>query len=389
MNKKVFAIILAVSFLFLGTGDAFPQKEKVIDGIKYITNPKKPNPPKGVPVHMSLTEELSIGGGEKDEEVFSESIFINVDSNGNIYVTDMKLNNIKVFDSSGVHIRTIGKEGQGPGELSMPTGIQITPDGEIMVEEVMNRRLSFFTPSGKFLKNISTADKTSLTGLIVGPEGQMVGREMVVENGKMVWAVKKYDKDLKELFTVDEVDFPNVLQGKVNPFDLMIIFDIDRDGNIIYGTTKEYEIKFIDPEGKHTKSITKKYDPIKITEKDKKEILDRIPETGTINLKERIEFPKYYPAFQNFTLDEERRIFVRTFEKGKKEGQYILDIYNPEGHLISQIPLKVNPVLWKDGKLYSTEESDQGYILIKRYDVDWSPILGPVPYFSLPFLSKI
>lgn len=371
MTKKILTIILVFGFFFSGALYALPQKVKVIDGVKYIKNPKKPNPPKGSPVNLTLTEEFSIGGGEKDEEVFSENIFINVDSEGNIYVADMKLNNIKVFDSSGAYIRTFGKEGKGPGELSMPTGIQITPDGDLMVEEVMNRRLSFFTPKGKFIKNVSTADKTSLTGLIVGPEGQMVGRELVVENGKMVWAIKKYDKDLKALFTVDKVDFPNPLQGKINPFDLMIIFDVGRDGNIIYGTSKEYEIKFISPEGKHIKSITKKYNPVKITEKDKSEIMDRLPETGTVNLKERIELPKYYPAFQNFTMDEEGRIFVRTFEKGKKEDQYILDIFDPKGNYISQIPLKVNPVLWKNGKLFSTEESEQGFIVIKCYEVHW------------------
>ncbi|MFW6124093.1 MAG: hypothetical protein ACOC5G_02625 [Acidobacteriota bacterium] len=65
----------------------------------------------------------------------------------------------------------------------------------------------------------------------------------------------------------------------------------------------------------------KKYDPIKFTDQDKEEILDRMPETGQINLKERIEFPKYYPAFQNFTIDEKGQIFVRTFEERKKEGE--------------------------------------------------------------------
>jgi hypothetical protein len=115
----------------------------------------------------------------------------------------------------------------------------------------------------------------------------------------------------------------------------------------------------------------KKFDPIKITDEDKEEILERMPETGQIDLKKRIEFPKYYPAFQNFTLDEKGRIFVRTFEKGKKEGEYIIDIFDSEGYFISQMPLKLNPVLWENNKLYATEESDEGYIIIKRCKVHW------------------
>ncbi|HZX10614.1 MAG TPA: hypothetical protein VFG01_06665, partial [Acidobacteriota bacterium] len=188
---------------------------------------------------------------------------------------------------------------------------------------------------------------------------------------KIWWAIKKFDKDLTELLTVDQVEFPNPLQGKINLFDLMIVFDIDQDGNIIYGISKEYEIKYLSPDGKHIKSITKKFDPTKITDEDKEEILERMPETGQINLKERIEFPKYYPAFQNFTIDEKGQIFVRTFEKGKKEGEYIIDIFDSEGYFISQMPLKLNPVLWENNKLYATEESDEGYIIIKRYEVSW------------------
>jgi len=369
-TKKLFLTILAL-ILFSYSPFVLSQKVKVTDGVKYVINNKKPKPPKGALVKMTLKEEFSIGGSEKEEEVFSENIFITVDGKEKIYVADMKLNNIKVFDGSGAYIRTFGEQGQGPGELNMPTGIQITPNGELMVEEVLNRRLSFFTPEGEFLRSTSTANKTSLTGLRLGPEGTMVGRELVLEENKMVWTIKKYDPDLKEIFIVEKVDFPNPLQDKINPFELMIVFDVDKNGNIIYGTSKEYEIKFIDQDGKHAKSITKEYNPIKITEEEKKEILDRIPETGGLNLKERIEFPKYYPAFQNFTVDEKGRVFVRTFEKGKKDGEYICDIFDPEGCFISQIPLKANPVLWKNGKLYATEESDEGYILIKRYKVSW------------------
>jgi len=372
--KQTAVTILIFSLFLYGILLAEPQKTKIEEGVKTIINGKKPNPPKNAPIQMTLTEEMSIGESGIEEEIFSETIFINVDSKENLYVVDFKLNNIKVFDRSGDHIRTFAEQGQGPGELNMPSGIQITPNGELMVEEVMNRRLSFFTPEGKFLRSTSTADKTSLTGLILGPQGNMVGRELVMEENKMWWAIKKYDKDLKELFNVDQVEFPNPLQGKINPFELMIVFDIDNDGNIIYGISKEYEIKFLNPEGKHIKSITKKYDPVKITDEDKKEILERMPETGQINLKERIEFPKNYPAFQHFTIDEQGRIFVRTFEKGKKEGEYLVDIFDSQGYYISQIPMKINPVLWKNNKLYATEESDEGFITIKRYKVSWEQL---------------
>jgi hypothetical protein len=72
---------------------------------------------------------------------------------GNYYISDTRANSIIIFDSAGKYINKIGRQGQGPGDLSMPMGIWLIGD-EIIVIEPGNRRLQWLDLSGKYLKSI-------------------------------------------------------------------------------------------------------------------------------------------------------------------------------------------------------------------------------------------
>jgi sugar lactone lactonase YvrE len=70
-----------------------------------------------------------------------------------LYVCDFKNHQILVFHRhNGNLLRTIGKPGQGPGELGGPLGIAVDPEGNVYVSEIVNCRLQKFAPDGKSLK---------------------------------------------------------------------------------------------------------------------------------------------------------------------------------------------------------------------------------------------
>ncbi len=368
--KKILYLVFCLLLVLAFSHQAEAQKIKTVDGVQIIANPKKPKPPKGVPTKIHLEEDFTIGESENPDESFSEVNAFTVDDKGNIYVVDFKEAVVKVFDNQGKFKQKFAQKGQGPGELNMPSGILITPEHELMIEDAMNRRLAFFSLEGKFLRNVSLADKTSLVNLTIDTKGNMVGRELVLDGSQMFWEVRKYDKNLKPMFTLDRVEFKNPLQGKMNIFEFLFFAQINKDDSIFYGKPEEYEIKIYNPQGKLIKRIRKEYDPVKITDKDKQEIMERIPEVG-FNFKDRLEFPKYFPAYQFFTIDEQGRLFVRTFEKGKAEGEYFFDIFDSEGRYIARLAHKADSRLWKNNKLYSVEESEEGFKVIKRYSVFW------------------
>ena len=374
MKKRVF-IVMAIMAVYLCIRPALAQKIKTVDGVTVVSNGKKPVPLKGQPAKIKLVEELAIGGGGNPDQAFSQVSTFVVDEEGGIFALDFKDQKIKVFDRTGKFLRLIGKPGQGPGELGMASGIQFLANNTLVVEDATNRRLALFKPSGEFIKNISTSDKLGLVNILLDGKGNVIGREMGLAEGnaKMFFEIKKFDADLKPLFTLDKMEFPIPIPGsgtKMNILEMISAYQFDPAGNIYYGRNADYEIKIYSPDGKHIRTIQKEYDRVKVTQADIDEMLERIPNVaGGVNIKDMFSFPDVFPPFQLFLLDDQGWLYVRTFTKGKAKSEYEIDVFDAEGKFIAQFITKSDLRLWKAGKAYGIEETDEGYQVIKRYAV--------------------
>lgn len=374
MKKK--ALIVMSLFLIFSAGiQVWAQKIKTIDGVTVISNGKNPAPVKGQPTRIGLVDELTFGSGGTPEESLSLVSTFVVDGSGGVFVLDFKEQKIKVYDKTGKFLRAIGKPGQGPGELGMASGIQLMNDGTLIIEDATNRRLALFKPSGEFIKNISTSGMLGLVNLLLDGKGNFIGREMglVEGNAKMFFEIKKFDPSLKPLFTLDKIEFPVPIPGsgtKINILDMISGYQFDPAGNIYYGRNTDYEVKVYSPEGKHVRTIRKEYDRVKVTQEDIDEMLERAPASVPgVNVRDLYSFPEYFPPFQTFLLDEDGRLFVRTFTKGKAKQEYEVDVFDPEGRYIARFITKSDLRQYKAGKAYGIEETDEGYQLIKRYAV--------------------
>ena len=78
----------------------------------------------------SLVPEVSIGEADGPEEhLFGSIRSIAVDDDRNVYVFDEQAQHVRVFDSEGIHVETLGGRGEGPGEFSRAEAIALLPDG--------------------------------------------------------------------------------------------------------------------------------------------------------------------------------------------------------------------------------------------------------------------
>ena len=373
--KKITFIAMSLLLAFPVGSECWGQKIKTVDGVTVVSNGKKPVPVQGQPSKISLTEDLTVGGGGSPDESLSQVSTFIVDGTGVIFALDFKEQKIKVFDKTGKFLRLIGRPGQGPGELGMASGIQLMADGTLVVEDATNRRLAQFKPSGEFIKNISTSGMLGLVNVLLDGKGNAIGREMGLAEGnaKMFFEIKKFDPSLKPLFTLDKIEFPVPIPGsgtKVNILDMISAYQFDPAGNIYYGRNVDYEIKVYTPEGKHVRTVQKEYDRVKVTPADIDEMLEKMPNAVPgVNIKEMFSFPEYFPPYQSFFLDDQGRLYVRTFTKGKAKGEYEFDVFAAEGKFIAQFITKSDLRLWKSGKAYGIEETDEGYQVIKRYSV--------------------
>jgi hypothetical protein len=102
----------------------------------------------------ALVEDLRIGvveGAPEYQFGAASGLDVDVGADGRIYVLDRQASNVRVFSPSGDYLMTMGRRGQGPGELSGGTAVMVTPGDTVWVVDgyPLARRLVAFTPNGE------------------------------------------------------------------------------------------------------------------------------------------------------------------------------------------------------------------------------------------------
>lgn len=365
-NKIKYASIvfcLSVLIMLVSFGEQKAEwkgKIEVKDGVKIVKNPKKPMYGEDV---FNLEEELALGGADgREEYMFSRIRAVAVGKDERILILDNREAHVKVFDKDGHYLMTIGSPGQGPGELNRPRSISLNQK-ELMVHEA--GRFSFFTLEGEFLRHQSSKEVWALAS-IMDSAGNIYVTEGFRDPDNPRYLLKKLDSQMNFISQIASSPAPNPSKS-FNPFMPVGHWQIDKDDNLVYGYPKTYEIQIYNPEGKLIKKITKDYDPVEIPEEEKKEQIEDIPP----QIKIKLDFPKHYSAFYRLCLDDEGRIFVRTWEKIGDEDVYYHDVFDSEGRCIAKVPIRIRAITCKKGKLYSLEEDEEGYPAVKRYKVTW------------------
>ncbi|MDD2999940.1 MAG: hypothetical protein PHV05_12835 [Candidatus Riflebacteria bacterium] len=122
---------------------------------------------------------------------FSLACCIAFDSSGNFYVTDLSLDRVQKFDSSGSYVTKWGSTGTGNGYFNEPRGIAVDSDGYVYVVDGLNDRLQVFTSSGSFVRVIGSSGSTD--GKFQNPFGIAIqGSNLVVQDsdGRIQWFTK-------------------------------------------------------------------------------------------------------------------------------------------------------------------------------------------------------
>jgi hypothetical protein len=372
-TEKYFYFFIGFVFYSL----AFPMDrstvQKIIteNGIPVIYNPKQPVPPKGTPNRLIPRQDLIIGKSNGDENyIFSELRFIQVDKEGNIFALDSKEGKIKEFDKYGKHLRTFGKKGPGPGEWQVLSRMTLTPDGKLAILDRGNNKIAFYSLQGECLSEISTA-RWQFLQLRVDSRSHIYADNLAFSNKGVSQKLLKFDPSLNLLATVAE-NQSDIKLPRINIMTDRFVYDIIRGDQLAWAYTTRYEIQIMNLEGKTIRKIVKDYEPIPITERDKREIIEeRYGEEGPpqgITL----EFPThFYPIF-SIVVDDKGWFYVRTHEKDSK-GNYSIDVFNSEGIYSARFSLPATDILStvRQDKLYClVEENEDGIPQVKRYHLE-------------------
>ncbi len=382
--KKSFMVIPL--FILIYSTFSCQQKEQVEkymeDGVEVIVNHLKPYKIKGEPSKLFLEETFTIDTERDDiaELGLTDIWNVDVDSEDNIYLLNHRANKDAIFkfDNKGNFITSFGGKGQGPGELRRAMYLRVSPKDDILVADPY-QKLVIFSKDGSY-KNQILFKALYLEALLLENGNYLVKkRDPVPESKYMEWPLILLNSELEEIKELDRYKRPNHTIGARFIFPLHGLINCVSEGQIYVGNTEiGYEIRAYDFEGNLRRKIRKEYQPVKVPEEMKKEIMKQYEAPVAAGVK--YSFRSHCLPFQYFFKDDEGHLFVMTYEKSEIPREYMYDIFNPDGLFITRTSLgnpgffmqwNIKSATARNKRLYCIREKEKGYKELVVYKMRW------------------
>lgn len=132
---------------------------------------------------ISEVPTVVIGDDENDENQWFSSVRDAARmSDGSIAAVDQATAQIRIYDSAGEHLRTMGRHGEGPGEFQDPYQMWVAAGDTIWVGDYSPWRYNLFAPDGEFVRLVG------LTPQFINPSraGGVLGNGHSV-NSSVTW----------------------------------------------------------------------------------------------------------------------------------------------------------------------------------------------------------
>ncbi len=372
----IFLLGLAPVF-FLGSGlRAQDIIIKMEGGIPVVYNPKEPVPQPDQPPKLRAKEDFTIGKDTEDlNYIFSGLQHTQVDEDEYIYAADWKETLIKVYDQNGKHVRSFGRKGQGPGEIGLPFYLGIFQGNKVVVNDRANAKFIFYSREGELLKEVPMGKYRSITRFKVDSEGNFYTIFGTFDEGKVTYELKKFSPELVPLATFATFDVTRT-RRVVPAFAPPLFIQTTRDENIVWLDFAEYKITLMNREGKALRRIIKDFDPVRITKAEEERLIQQTWGDRGIRPGYKFEVPKNFPPAHTFYVDDEGRVFVRTYDHIEKDGDQLVryDVFDSEGRYVAKFhhPRGETFQAIRKNKLYvRVEEEVLGMDLLRRYSLIW------------------
>lgn len=274
-------------------------------------------------------------------------------ANGGIAVANSGSGEIRLFDSNGRFLHSLGGAGGGPGEFGRLAAIWASSSGHLLAYDSQNGRVSTFDPdSRRLIGSIGIRvrpDLYSLAGMRRATpigwlrDGTFVGYYSTQEGetilGRDGWTHRQY---MSNIHFFDRGESSEILattpgrqtwvminrtgegsvrmQGVANPF--LPTFETATDGNIVaFGTTQRFDVRLLDTSGAVVRIIRREEGRRPVSEHQRdvwvSGQLGDIGEDGTEQSRRRrelyddIPFPDTLPAFEALSLQKGGRLWVK------------------------------------------------------------------------------
>ncbi|MBU8869904.1 MAG: 6-bladed beta-propeller [Gemmatimonadales bacterium] len=305
-------------------------------------------------------------GGEDDDVFFGTVGSIRADANGDLYVLDSQLSETHVYSSSGEFLRTIGGEGDGPGEVRNPGDMFLSEDGNICILQGFPGKIVELkpdgTPAGETVYSVGEGAAGQFTVLIRGladGSGMLLGGIRMGATGQQTYFLDRCDRQGKRIVSLTEkvvtINFADLEMNEGASDFIWQRIAAGSDGRVFAAIPRnEYAISVFTSNGDLEKIIKRPY-VSKNRDKQEKQIAHRIQEGIGSNYPappKRIIIEDTQPDISQLTVMADGRLWVQTSvgDQNAPDGCWVvLDVFTADGRFEKQVALSGNHSATKDG----------------------------------------
>jgi hypothetical protein len=332
-------------------------------GIRIVEN-AAPVWKKGQEWRLSAEPTLEIGMAEGAPEYLLSRVSSALRrADGGIVVANGGSNEIRFYDASGRHLRSVGREGEGPGEFRSLGWIQRMPGDSLLAYDFQNRRLSVFDPAGEFVRSFQTEPLAEnqfpqVSGLL--PDGSLlVQAGRVYGPGGVKDGLSRPPATFLHFSATGAVlDSIAVLPGSeafvktqdrgftvMSPLFGRSPVHVVSGDRVILGGNDAYELAVYTPQGELKRLIRKRQAPRPVTdaafEALKQKRLEGMDAEWRPRLEPMIEAmprPATMPFYSNALADDEGNLWVQEFQ-APDDSVPTWTVFDPEGRMLGPVVL--------------------------------------------------
>ena len=324
----------------------------------------------------TLAEDLRVSGPPGG--YLSMVIAVAADSRDNIHILDYVTQEIHVFDPVGGFLRTLGGQGDGPGEFRDALGPAIAPGDTLWVADQRAPRYSIFGPDGTFVGTRTRRGASS--------GGARAERCTIARDGSYMEWLTRYPKeektgDMADIdllhfhpvrvsrnaeeqdtlphleFTQQMADMPSVGMRRPVYFGPDLRRALGCSGDLWFALSGEYRLYRRTLEGDTTLVATLDgVRPAAIDEADRDEVramFQRRPNPALMGDYLRA-LPDKKPVIINIFVDGAGHVFVIP-ETSRVDAGKVIDVFGEDGVFVGRLDVP-DSVQLNPGVVYATEE---------------------------------
>lgn len=318
--------------------------------------------------------------GATSDDVFYRYLFrMAVDDAGRVYLNNDR---IQVYNPDGSHLRSIGKQGSGPGEFQVIHNYQIK-NNKLYVYDALGFRLSIFSLDDFTLeKEIPLQSPKGMRGF---------GEFHVYQNGNMLAGYERMKKSVSKTVIIpdeymhyyvidNEGNLSNTLSYKTTieghyafetdrmrasgeiPHDRTTLMAMDEADRLYMLWTDDLAIKTYTPDGKALNGIYYPIENAAMQEITTREIIYREIEEA---------YPTSYPAVKSFLVDDKGHIWVATIPEDQEMYNWV--VLNETGEILAKFSWPRNKMIYvvKNDHAYTIEIGENREYKAYSYNISW------------------